>query len=145
MHCWIINKEIDYKQRIVIQNDSFVAFIPFYARWPYEVHLYPWRYIGSIKELNKIEVKQLAGILKILLNAYNKMFDKKMPYVMVIHQEPTTGEDYNYYHFHFEFYPPYRTGEKLKFMAGCELGTGTFINDTLPEEKAVELREAISK
>ena len=63
-----------------------------------------------------------------------------MPYVMVIHQNPTDGKDYSYYHFHFEFYPPYRTKDKLKYLAGCELGAGTYINDTLPEEKAEELR-----
>jgi UDPglucose--hexose-1-phosphate uridylyltransferase len=64
-----------------------------------------------------------------------------MPYVMVCHQGPTDNKDYSYYHFHFEFYPPYRTHNKLKFLAGCELGAGTFINDTLPEEKAKELRD----
>jgi len=64
---------------------------------------------------------------------------------MVIHQIPTDGKDYGYYHFHFEFYPPYRTKNKLKYMAGCELGAGTFINDTLPEEKAAELKNIIGK
>ena len=67
-----------------------------------------------------------------------------MPYVMIIHQNPTDGKDYDYYHIHFEFYPPYRKKDKLKYMVGCEQGVGDFINDTLPEEKAAELRKVNS-
>lgn len=54
---------------------------------------------------------------------------------------PTDGGNYDYYHFHIEFYPPYWTSEKLKYLAGSEAGAGGFINDTLAEEKAAELRE----
>ncbi|MCL4385092.1 MAG: hypothetical protein M1479_09950 [Actinobacteria bacterium] len=73
--------------------------------------------------------------------SYNKLFNFRMPYAMIIHQNPTDNKNHDYYHFHFEFYPPYRTQNKLKYLAGCELGAGTFINDTLPEEKAAELRK----
>jgi UDPglucose--hexose-1-phosphate uridylyltransferase len=65
--------------------------------------------------------------------------------MMVMHQRPTDGDDYGYYHFHIEFYPPHRTATKIKYLAGCESGAGTFINDTLPEEKAAELRAAGSQ
>lgn len=64
-----------------------------------------------------------------------------MPYVMIIHQNPTDGKDYDYYHINFEFYPPYRKKDKLKYIAGCEQGAGDFISDTLPEEKATGLRK----
>jgi UDPglucose--hexose-1-phosphate uridylyltransferase len=60
--------------------------------------------------------------------------------MMVIHQIPTDGNDYSYYHFHIEFYPPHRSKDKIKYLAGCESGAGTFINDTLAEEKAEELK-----
>ncbi|MNL76127.1 hypothetical protein D3C87_2020440 [compost metagenome] len=60
--------------------------------------------------------------------------------MMVMHQRPTDGLDHPGCHFHVEFYPPNRTAQKLKYLAGCESGAGTFINDTLPEEKAAELR-----
>jgi galactose-1-phosphate uridylyltransferase len=60
--------------------------------------------------------------------------------MMVLHQRPTGGGDYDYYHFHIEFYPPLRTATKLKYLAGSESGAGMFINDTLAEEKAAELR-----
>ena len=141
LHCKIIEREIKDKSRVIIKNNSFIAFIPFYARWSYEVHIYSLRHVGSLYELKNKEVTSLAKIIKELINRYNKLFDFRMPYVMVIHQNPTDNKNYNYYHLHFEFYPPYRTKDKLKYMAGCELGAGTFINDTLPEEKAEELRK----
>jgi len=118
-----------------------VAFIPFYARWPYEVHIYPLRHLQSLYELEKAEIMSLSKIIKELVNKYNRLFDFRMPYVMVIHQKPTDNKNYDFYHFHFEFYPPYRTKSKLKYMAGCELGAGTFLNDALLEEKAAELRD----
>lgn len=145
LHCTIIENELRNKSRIVIRSKDFVAFIPFYAGWPYEVHIYSLRHIRSICELKEPEIFSLSGIIKKLVNSYNELFGFRMPYVMVIHQEPTDGRNYDYYHFHFEFYPPYRTKNKLKYMAGCELGAGTFINDTLPEEKAEELRGIVDK
>lgn len=141
LHCDIIKREKKDKKRVVIKNSNFIAFIPFYARWPYEVHIYPLRHIGNLFELTNIEIASLAKTIKELVNRYNRLFGFKMPYVMVIHQNPTDNKNYEYYHFHFEFYPPYRTKDKLKYIAGCELGAGTFINDTLPEEKAAELRK----
>jgi UDPglucose--hexose-1-phosphate uridylyltransferase len=141
LHCNIIMKEKEDKKRIVIENKSFIAFIPFYARWPYEVHIYPLRHIENISMLEDFEINSLANIIKELIKKYNGLFNFRMPYVMVIHQAPTDNKRYPYYHFHFEFYPPYRTNNKLKYMAGCELGAGTFINDTLPEEKAEDLRK----
>jgi UDPglucose--hexose-1-phosphate uridylyltransferase len=141
LHCVVIERELKDDKRIVLKNKNFVAFIPFYAKWPYEVHIYPLSHHENIAFLSGEEIKDLAKILKELINRYNLLFDFRMPYVMVIHQSPTNKKDYNYYHFHFEFYPPYRTNNKLKFLAGCELGAGTFINDTLPEEKAKELKD----
>ncbi len=140
LHCEIIKKELEDKTRVVIENSDFIAFVPFYARWPYEVHIYCLRHVKSLCELTNIEITSLAEIIKELVNRYNKLFNFRMPYVMIIHQNPTDGKEHPYYHFHFEFYPPYRTKDKLKYLAGCELGAGTFINDTLAEEKAAELR-----
>jgi len=141
LHCQIVERELKEGSRIITGNNDFVAFVPFYARWPYEAHIYPLRHLQSLCELEKAEIMSLSKIIKELVNKYNKLFDFRMPYVMVIHQKPTDNKNYDYYHFHFEFYPPYRTKSKLKYMAGCELGAGTFLNDTLPEEKAAELRD----
>lgn len=140
LFCDINEEEIRDGRRIVLENDSFIAVIPFYARYPYEVHISPKVHHASIDELSGRERRHLAGILKKLLMKYDNLFGFPFPYIMVMHQKPTDGKEYPHYHFHIEFYPPHRTATKLKYLAGCESGAGTFINDTLPEDKAAELR-----
>jgi UDPglucose--hexose-1-phosphate uridylyltransferase len=94
-------------------------------------------------EFSRRERVDLAELLKQVLVAFDKLFDVSFPYMMVLHQKPSDGEAYDYYHFHIEFYPPMRTATKLKYLAGSETGAGMFINDTLAEEKAAELRAHI--
>jgi UDPglucose--hexose-1-phosphate uridylyltransferase len=141
--CTIIEAERSFEQRVVAQNEGFVAVIPFFARYPYEVHIYSKRHLQAFTDLTAAETKLLAGILKQLLVAYDALFDRSFPYIMPIHQRPTDGRNYDHYHFHFEFYPPLRSAKKLKYLAGSEAGAGLFINDTLPEEKAAELRSHV--
>jgi len=143
IHCEVIKKEKEEGRRIISENKDFLAFIPFYARWPYEVHIYPQRHILSLSEFEEEEKGSLAEILKVVLSRYDHLFNFSFPYVMVIHQSPTDEKDYSYYHFHLEFYPPHRSAQKIKYLAGSESGAGTFINDTSAEEKAKELRSAI--
>lgn len=141
LFCDILKKEKEDGRRLVIENDSFVAFIPFYARYQYEVHVYTQRHLLSIAEFDDAHQKDLASILKIIMMKYDNLFGFSLPYMMVMHQEPTDGGDYNYFHFHIEFYPPHRGKDKIKYLAGCESGAGSFINDSAAEEKAQELRE----
>lgn len=142
LHCDIISQELKTKQRLVAVSDRFLAFVPFYARYPYELHLYARDHIRSMAEFDAEIADALAHILKIVLEKYDNLWGFSMPYMMVMHQAPTDGRSYPGSHFHIEFYPPYRTAEKLKYLAGCESGAGTFVNDTLPEEKALELRRS---
>jgi UDPglucose--hexose-1-phosphate uridylyltransferase len=74
---------------------------------------------------------------------FDNLFGFTLPYIMAIHQQPTNGTGKEYSHFHIEFYPPYRTKDKLKYLAGSELGVGAFINNCLPKEKAQELRKTV--
>jgi UDPglucose--hexose-1-phosphate uridylyltransferase len=143
LFCDILQHEIQDGRRIVFVNQSFVVFVPFYARWPYEVHITSRRHIQSIAELDSSEQRHLAAALKALLEAYDRLFGISFPYMMVMHQKPTDRESYDYYHFHIEFYPPMRSAEKLKYLAGSETGAGMFINDSLPESKAAELRAQV--
>ena len=75
--------------------------------------------------------------------AFDNLFNFSFPYMMVMHQRATDGGSYDHYHFHIEFYPPLRAANRLKYLAGSEVGAGLFINDTLAEEKASELRSHI--
>lgn len=140
LHCDILKHEFREKKRVVVETDMFVAIIPFYARYPYEVHVYSKEHRGAISEFTDEEQDDLARILNVLLKKYDALWKFSMPYMMVMHQKPTDGKDWPGCHFHIEFYPPLRTPEKLKYLAGCESGAGTFVNDTLPEDKAAELR-----
>lgn len=141
--CDIILEERRDGRRLVFENDSFVAYVPFFARWPYEVHIAARRHKQALTDFDRDEQRELALMMKTLLMAYDRLFNLSFPYMMVMHQRPTDGADYDYYHFHIEFYPPLRTATKLKYLAGSETGAGMFINDTLPEEKAAELRKLV--
>lgn len=142
--CDIVAEERSDSRRVVVENESFVATIPFYARYPYEVHIMARRHFGLLTEMSEPERRQLALILKMILSAYDKVFDFSFPYIMAVHQSPVDGGDHSGFHFHIEFYPPLRTARKLKFLAGSEAGAGLYINDTLAEEKAQELRALIT-
>lgn len=138
--CDLLAEERADGRRLVADADGWVAGVPFFARWPFEVHLTPERHVGWLHELDGGEITGLARMLKRTLLAYDRLFGFPLPYVMAIHQRPT-GVEPGPYHLHLEFYPPHRTAAKLKYLAGSEAGAGAFINDTLPEETAARLRE----
>jgi UDPglucose--hexose-1-phosphate uridylyltransferase len=104
------------------------------------VHIYTNKHLPSFNDFTEKEEIDLAAILKTLMMKFDHLFGFVLPYIMAIHQQPTNGTGKEYSHFHIEFYPPYRTKDKLKYLAGSELGVGAFSNDSLPEEKAQELR-----
>jgi UDPglucose--hexose-1-phosphate uridylyltransferase len=141
--CDIQREEQTDGRRIVAENDSFIALLPFFARWPYEIHIYSQRHFQALTDTSAAEQRDLAAMLKMILVAYDKLFAMSFPYMMVMHQRPSDDGDYDAYHFHIEFYPPLRAANRLKYLAGSETGAGMFINDTLPEEKARELRQFI--
>jgi UDPglucose--hexose-1-phosphate uridylyltransferase len=139
----ILEDERKDGRRIVAENESFTALIPFFARYPYELHIYPNVRAGALTDFSLTQLQDLAIIFKQVLTAFDKLFDVSFPYIMAINNRPSDEADYSFFDFHIEFYPPMRTATKLKFLAGSEAGAGMFINDTLPEEKATELRSHI--
>jgi UDPglucose--hexose-1-phosphate uridylyltransferase len=141
----IVAEELRDGRRVVAKNATWLAVIPFYARYPYEIHMLPLRPVSRITDLTDAERWDFARLLKVVLQKYDNLWGFSMPYMMVMHQAPTDGADYDYYRFHVEFYPPHRTAQKLKYLAGSEAGAGAYINDTLPEEKAAELRDVEPK
>lgn len=141
----VLAQELEDGRRIVAQNDHFVAFVPFFARYPYEVHIVPRALRPAITDFNDTERRALASILNVVMLKYNHLWNRSMPYIMLMHQRPTDGDEHSYYRFHIEFYPPYRTPDKLKYLAGSEAGAGVFINDTHAETTAQALREAAPK
>lgn len=140
--CAQLAREADEEERIVEANRSVVSYVPFAARWPYEVHVVLREHRASLAACTPLELADLAGALQTVTRGYDELFVRPFPYVMVLHQAPTDGRSDG--HLHVEFYPPLRTAEKLKFAAGCEQGAGTFIMDVMPEDSARALREAIA-
>ena len=147
--CRLLKDELADGRRIVAQNEGFAAFVPFFARYPYEVHIHPKQHRAAITDFDDSEKALLAEILQTVIVKYNNLWPEKpsLPYIMVTHQRPTDAgsEDYPHYHYHIEFYPPFRTPDKLKYLAGSEAGAGAYINDTLAEEKAEVLRNTEPK
>jgi UDPglucose--hexose-1-phosphate uridylyltransferase len=142
--CDVLAEERRDGRRVVAANDSFTAVLPFFARYPYEVHVTANRHLQALTDMTRNEQRDLALILKTVLTAYDRLFARSFPYIMALHQRPSDGRDYDFYHFHIEFYPPLRAADRLKYLAGSEAGAGMFINDTLAEEKAAELRACVA-
>ena len=144
LHCDLLAGELEDGRRVVVEGEHFVAFVPYYAHFPYEAHVYAKRCTPSIADLGPSERGDLAHVLKRLLTGYDDLFGFSLPYMMVMHQAPTDGGDHEgIAHFHVEFYPPNRTADKLKYLAGSETGAGAYIVDALPEETAKTLRDAV--
>jgi UDPglucose--hexose-1-phosphate uridylyltransferase len=144
LHCDLLAQEHEDGRRLVAKGEHFTAFVPFYAHFPYEAHLYARRCVPSISDLTGEERRDLARVLKQLLMGYDWLFGFSLPYMMVMHQAPTDGDDHEgMAHFHIEFYPPNRTADKLKYLASSETGAGAYIVDALPEETALRLGEAV--
>lgn len=137
----ILAEEARDGSRIVCENDSAIAFIPFFARYAYEVFVAPKETHASVSDLANTERRDLADILKQVLVKFDNLWQMPFPYVMPFHQAPTDGEDHSSFHFHIEFHPPLRKPNLLKYLAGPEIGGGNFLSDTAPEEKAEELRD----
>jgi UDPglucose--hexose-1-phosphate uridylyltransferase len=136
----VIDAERRDGRRLLAENDSAVAFVPYFARYAYETYVAPTQTHASIADLSPAEVRDLADVLKQVLVRFDNLWRMSFPYVMALHQAPTDGGRYPGFHFHIEFHPPLRTPTLLKYLAGPEIGGGNFLSDTSPEEKAAELR-----
>lgn len=135
-----LEAEIEDGRRLLYESDDVVALVPVCARYPYEVWLAPRRAAPSLDAITPRERTELARALKTVLMKYDALWNKPFPYIMVFHQAPTDGLAHPEAHLHIEIYPAYRLPNRLKFLAGSEIGAGVFTADTLPEDKARELQ-----
>jgi UDPglucose--hexose-1-phosphate uridylyltransferase len=126
-------------RRIILENDAAIAFVPYFARYAYEVFVAPAATHPSLAALSDDERRKLAAVLLEVVIRFDNLWQMPFPYVMALHQAPTRGEHPGF-HFHIEFHPPLRKPDLLKYLAGPEIGGGNFLSDTSPEEKAAELR-----
>jgi UDPglucose--hexose-1-phosphate uridylyltransferase len=139
----------DAQTRIVVENDLFVALVPYWATWPFETLVLPRRHLGSFTDLTPDERTALAAILKAVTTRYDNLFQVPFPYTMGFHQRPIhisdSGLSHEAMHFHAHFYPPLlRSAEIRKFMVGFEM-LGQPQRDLTPETAAARLRALPSK
>jgi UDPglucose--hexose-1-phosphate uridylyltransferase len=139
--CQIIENELkSLENRVIHETENFVTFVPFFARLPYEVHIYPRDHVPSLIELED-RLLELGQVIRDIVKRYAKIFDE-LAYTMAFHTRPSVGE-FPYWHFHIELYPPWRSKSQLKYMGGIETSAGVYRNDSCPEDIALKLREAI--
>ncbi|MFF4792814.1 galactose-1-phosphate uridylyltransferase [Streptomyces sp. NPDC001276] len=137
-------------ERIVVEGDHWVAFVPYAAHWPYEVHLYPRRRVPDLLGLDEAARAEFPGIYLDLLRRFDRLFGEgapPTPYIAAWHQAPfgmpagSDGVTRDDFALHLELFTIRRTSGKLKFLAGSESGMNVFINDVPPERAAERLRE----
>jgi UDPglucose--hexose-1-phosphate uridylyltransferase len=138
--CDTVQREIKEAQRIVCQNDDFIAIVPFWAVWPFETLVLSRHHVGALTEMSAAQRAAFADILKRLTTRYDNLFETSFPYTMGLHQTPTDGAAHPEWHFHAHFYPPLlRSATVRKFMVGFEM-LGMPQRDITPEGAAERLR-----
>lgn len=126
---------------IVMRDEFMTAFVPPFARYPYELWVAPNRFSPGLWDFSDDEKQSYATMIAKIVRLYDKFFERTAPYLYVMHAAPM-GED-AYFHFSGQFYPLLRSPTKLKYLAGCEQGAGSFLSDVLPEDAAQTLRKAL--
>ena len=135
-----LNKELDKKDRILLENEHFVGLVPFWATWPFEAMIIPKRHIARISDMTDAEKDALANAYKQLTVMYDNLFETSFPYSAGIHQAPTDNKPHAEWHFHMVFYPPLlRSATVKKFMVGYEM-LANAQRDITPEKAADVLR-----
>lgn len=132
--------EIERKKRIVCDNEHFVALVPYWAVWPFELMVLCRRTVPSITQLDDAEKNALSDILKRVTTRYDNLFQCGFPYSAGLHQAPTDGKAHPEWDLHMHFYPPLlRSATVKKFMVGYEM-LGNPQRDITPESSAERLR-----
>ena len=144
--CDMLADEVNSGDRIIIENDDFYAFLPFYSEYPYGMYIMSKNHKSTIDKFTDREKDNLAKIVRETAGTLDSLFGYTFPYMMCMHNAPVnSGNMDDIFHFHIEFFPPMRSADKQKFNASSETGAWAHCNPTAPEEKAKELREAYKK
>jgi UDPglucose--hexose-1-phosphate uridylyltransferase len=136
----LLAHEIADGSRVIARTEHFTAFVPFAARWPVEVHVYPNRFVHNLTELSDAELDGFADIYLDVLRRFDRMYPTPLPYISALHQYADTDAQRDGY-FHVELMSVRRSATKLKFLAGSESAMDAFISDVTPESVAARLRE----
>jgi UDPglucose--hexose-1-phosphate uridylyltransferase len=139
----ILAHEVSENIRVIARTELFTAFVPFAARWPVEVHIYPNRFVRNLNDLDDAELDGFAAMYVEVLARFDRMYPTPLPYISALHQYRDTDAQHEGY-FHVELMSVRRSATKLKFLAGSESAMDAFISDVTPETVADRLRELAS-
>ncbi|HEV2277087.1 MAG TPA: UDP-glucose--hexose-1-phosphate uridylyltransferase [Acidobacteriaceae bacterium] len=127
--------------RVICENEQFLALVPWWAVWPFEILVVTKQHRRSLLDFDDADRETLADILKQVTTRYDNLFETSFPYTMGFHQAPCDGEPHDVWHFHAHFYPPLlRSATVRKFMVGFEM-LGMPQRDITPESAAERLRK----
>jgi UDPglucose--hexose-1-phosphate uridylyltransferase len=143
--CRLVAEDLG-SERVVHVSDHFVAAVPFASRWPLEVHVRARQHgVGRLGDLDGDAALDLVRALSDVVRRYDHLWGFPMPYMMCVQEAPPLrcGAGSEDWHLHVELLPPHRNPHRLKVRASVETAAGTWINDTLPERVADELRAVL--
>ena len=133
VYCQILKKDLT-KERLILETDNFIAFVPFAAKSPFEMWVLPKKHCSSYERISVMDIKELGFIMRQTLGKLNKALNNPA-YNFMILSAPCHEEDLEYFHWHIQIVP------RVAQVAGFELGSGIYINTVIPEEAAKFLRE----
>ncbi len=136
----IISNELNSGERVIHENEHAVSFVPFFARYAYEVMIFPKKRHATFISMSDDELHGLAACFQDIIRRYDALYKTPFPYVMSVLQAPVDHDGYGRHHLHLVLQPPLRQPGLQKFLAGPEIGGGNFMADTMPEDKARELQ-----
>ncbi len=135
----LLEREVQDGSRVVARTDLFTAFVPFAARWPVEVHIYPNRFVRNLLDLVAAELDDFARIYLDVLQRFDRMYSSPLPYISALHQFADADAQQEGY-FHVELMSIRRSAVALKYLAASESAMDAFISDVTPEAVAERLR-----
>lgn len=138
----LVDAELADGPRVVAQTEHWVAFVPFAARWPFQVQAHPRRDVRDLPSLNDEERDDVAALMLDVVRRFDGLFGLRMPYVAGWFQAPK-GPLREHARLHWEVFSNRRAADRLKYLAGSESAMGAWVNDVRPEEAARMLREAL--
>jgi UDPglucose--hexose-1-phosphate uridylyltransferase len=127
--------------RVVLRNEHWTAFVPYAARWPFEVYVAPHRQLADLTGLSDVERDAFGPLYLDLLGRLDRLFAAPLPYISAWHQAPVYA-DRDLAYLHLQLFSIRRAAGKLKYLAGSESAMGAFVNDVAPEDAAQLIRDA---
>jgi UDPglucose--hexose-1-phosphate uridylyltransferase len=143
MVCDYLSTEQQKNERLIYEDDSIIALVPYFAEYAYDVYIYPKRHVSFLHQCTRSEIQSVLNFVPQTIEALNKIFEKEISYSFSLHQGPVNTKGSNSYHMYYKIHTPQRNKDSRKLLGAVETSTGTFINGILPKTAASSIRNKI--